>query len=71
MQPGQQKIGFRSWQKGEGVEWVYLSREAGIAVVVSLPELDGPHVGADEDGGAQQKVQRGLEHARHRRLAAK
>ena len=30
-----------------------------LGVVVALPELDRPHVRGDEDGGAEDRVERG------------
>lgn len=37
-------------------------------LVVPLPELDGPWVGGDEDGTAQEGAERGVEQSRHKRL---
>jgi hypothetical protein len=59
-------LGDRTWST------VYQVRgQAGVGVidafrvVVTLPELDRPHVRGDEDGGAQDRVQRGGEHRRN------
>lgn len=45
-----------------------LTRSVRVLLVVSLPELDWPRVGGDEDGAAQEGSQRGVKDGGEQRL---